>query len=209
MRKFCCTVFVLFALLSLSQPAAAKPSQVETMETEVWIVSTLHVAPYTPFETMSTHVHEAYTGSLGTHFHYVLSSMYGPYLQNLSYLGSPGTVCTWDVDLLRLDCSCSTGITAVDIDFTLVLPADDYYGGEIWLGWAGNYNGYPIDYTIVLNYPAPLVYVDYYGEDAPTSVNPTNITWHKVSATDEILLVGYAAFLDPRVFPVFLPIVVR
>ena len=209
MRKFCCAVLVLFAFLSLTQPAAAKPSQAEIEETEVWIVSTVIAAPFEPFGTSSTHIHEAYTGSLGTNFHYVLSSTFGPYLQNLSFLGNPGTVCIWDPGLLRLDCTSGTGIAAVDIDFNLVMPADDYYGYEIWLGWAGNYSGYPIDYTILLNYPSPLVYQDYYGDDAPTSITPTQITWHKVSATDEIQLVGYAAFQDPRVSAEFLPIVVR
>jgi len=209
MRKFCCFLLVLFAVLSLTQPAAAMSNPGDIKETEVSIVSTVTVASFEPFGTGVAHIHEDYDGSLGTHFYYVVSSQFGPYLQNLSYQGSPDTVCLWDPDLRRLECSCSTGITWIDIDFDLVMPATDYFGNEIWFGWAGNYSGYSIDYTIVLNCPAPLVYLDYYGEDAPTSITPTQIIWNKVSATDEIHLVGYAVFLDPRVFTVFLPIALR
>jgi hypothetical protein len=61
----------------------------------------------------------------------------------------------------------------------------------------------------VLNYPSPLEYLTYYGTDAPSSVTPTQIIWHKVSGTNQIQMVGYGAFSDPRVYASFLPIVVR
>jgi len=208
MRIFFTIVIVLWAVLGLTHPAAAASNQAEIDATQVWIVSTVTVAPFEPFGTSITHINESFNGSMGTHFYYQIGSMFAPYLQNLVYLGSPGTNCTWDVSILRLDCSCSTGITWLAIDFDLFIPMSDYVGSTIWLGWAGTYGGYPIDYTIVLNYPAPLVYLDYYA-DAPTSDTPTQITWHKVSPTNDIQLIGYASFSDPRVFSLFLPIALR
>jgi len=77
------------------------------------------------------------------------------------------------------------------------------------VGLGGNFSGYTIDYTIVLNYPSPLEYLTYYGNDAPSSVTPTQIIWHKVSGTNQIKMIGYGVFSDPRVYASFLPIVVR
>lgn|GEM_PF-830693 len=202
-------ICLIIVLLALPVGAAASPASEESIDAQVTLVSTVTVNSYQPFQEGVIHIQEAFNGSMGTHFIYFISQAYAGEVFNVSVTCNAGATCSYDSGQMKVEASSPTAITAVSINFDLIYDVSDYTGNIIWWGWAGNYSGYTMDYTIVLNYPSPLVYQTYYGDDAPSSVTPTQIIWQKVSATTQIQMVGYGAFSDPRVYASFLPIVVR
>ncbi|HNW96180.1 MAG TPA: hypothetical protein PKL60_08335 [Anaerolineaceae bacterium] len=209
MKKIGVLLFVISIVVALPVGAAASPAREEAVNAQVTLVSTVTVSPYQPFQEGAFHVQEAFTGSMGTYFVYYIDDMFADMVQLVGVAWNPGAMCGYDSAQLKVTCSSATAITFVTIDIDMAYTVSDYTGNVIWMGWAGNYSGYTMDYTIALNYPSPLVYLTYYGDDAPVSITPTQITWHKVSATTQIQMVGYAAFSDARVYASFLPIVVR
>lgn len=209
MKKLGVLLFVISIVVALPVGAAASPAQEEALNAQVTLVSTVTVNPYLPFQQGVTHIQEAFTGSMGTYFEYYIDDMFEGLVYYVGIAWNPGAMCGYDSAQMKVACSSATAITYVTIDFDLIYDVSDYYGNVVWWGWAGNYTGYTMDYTIVLNYPSPLVYLTYYGDDAPVSITPTQITWHKVSATSQMQMVGYASFSDSRVITSFLPIVLR
>ena len=209
MKKLSVLLCVMSIVLALPVGAAASPVREEAINAQVTLVSTVTVNTYQPFQEGVTHIQEAFTGSMGTYFEYYIDDIYEGLVYYVGIAWNPGAMCGYDSAQMKVACSSATAITFVTIDFDLIYDVRDYAGNVIWWGWAGNYTGYTMDYTIVLNYPSPLVYLTFYGADAPVSVTPTQITWHKVSDTSQIQMIGYAAFTDPRVYASFLPIVLR
>ncbi len=209
MKKTGVLICLIIVLLALPVGAAASPASEESIDAQVTVVSTVTVNSYQPFQEGVTHIQEAFNGSMGTHFTYSIHQIYAGEVFNVSVTCNAAATCSYDSGQMKVECSSPTAITSVTINFDLIYDVSDYTGNVIWWGWGGNFSGYTIDYTIVLNYPSPLEYLTYYGTDAPSSVTPTQIIWHKVSGTNQIQMVGYGAFSDPRVYASFLPIVVR
>ncbi len=205
-RVLLCLTIVL---LALPVGASSGSAPEETINAQVTIVSTVTANPYLPFQEGVVHIQEAFNGSMGTHFIYQISSAYSGQVFNPTVTSNAAATCTYNSAEMKVECSSTTAITSVTINFDLMFDVMDYVGDTIYLGWGGNFSGYTIDYTIVVNYPSPLVYLTYYGTDAPVSVTPTQITWHKVSNTNQIKMFGYGSFRDPRVQALFLPMVTR
>jgi len=165
-------------------------------------ITTLTVQPYLPFQSATMHIQEDYSGSLGSVFEYQIDNSYKAYIFNVGFSSNAGASCSYDPAILKV--SCTGTINQVVIDYDYIDTADDFIGSDVWWGWGGNSN-YPMDCTIYLYYPSPLVYLrSYIG--TPTEITSTRITWHAANANE---LYGYGLFHDPRVSATFLPLILR
>jgi len=209
MRKIFITLCVISLLLTLPADVAAKSLQSGSINQEVFITSTVTVDPYQPFQLSTTHIHESFAGSMGTSFYYYIDDVFAGLVSNVQIMANAGVTCIYSAVEMKVTCSTAATIENVNITFDITYKASDYAGNVIWWGWAGSYSGYITDYSIILNFPGPLTYLSYYGSDAPTSITPTQITWHKEGSTPDIQLTGYASFIDPRVKVSYLPMLLR
>lgn len=196
-------------LLAIPADVSAHSLQAGSINQEVFIRSTVTVGSYQPFQLSTTHISEEFSGNMGPTFNYSINAVYTGLVSNMDILANPGVTCTYNAVELKVSCSAESIVEHVNLNFDITYVANDYVGKVIWWGWAGSYSGYIMDYTIILNFPSPLTYLSYYGTDAPTSITPTQITWHKEGTTPDIQLTGYASFIDPRVKVSYLPMLLR
>lgn len=192
-------------LLAVPQAAQAAPylagDDPHEPAAAVQRISTLTVPPYTPFQSITAHIREQYSGSLGSIFAYDAGSFGVDHVSNLVYVPNSGVTCSHDADLMI---TCNGSISQVQIDFDYTNVTNDYVGPYTWWGYSGASN-YEIDYTFQLIFPAPLVYVRAY-DIAPTTVTANQVTWVQLNTKR---LIGAALFRDPRVNGLFLPLAVK
>jgi hypothetical protein len=200
---FVLSIGILILCLALTPGAAlaGRSGFMLSAPTQVQRISTLEILPYSPFQASNSHLKELWSGNLPEPFTYNVGSFGVDHISNLTYTSTGGAACVHNSSLLI---TCNGILTQIEIDFDYTYVTNDYQGQLIWFGFSGA-SDFPVDYTFILKYPAPLVYVRPYTLQ-PTSVTGSQIIWN---LTNTKSLPGAALFSDARVKVLNLPIGMR